>query len=962
LSAVTPPDEAATSPSVTALVVSHDGSRWLGTVLDAVAAQTRRPDGLLAVDTGSTDGSVDLLHRRLGNDGFVTAPAHTSFGAAVARGLEALPPPGSEEDAWVWLLHDDSAPAPDALEQLLAKVADHPGVDVLGPKLREWPSLRRLLEVGVTISGTGRRETGLERGEYDQGQHDRQRDVLAVNTAGMLVRRSVLEELGFDERLPVFGNDIDFGWRAARAGHRTVVVPDAVVFHVEAAHRGVRRTDLTGRHFHRNERQAALYTLLANTSGRWLPFLWVRLLLGSLVRALGFLLVRSPGEARDELSALARVYARPVRVLSARRQRRRTATVGHADVKHLLAPAWLPYRHGLDFLSDLAAALTSQATDMSAARRARVRPVEASETGPVPAEAQNLPEDTGLVARLLRSPFAGVLLVTVVLAFIAGRDLLGGGALAGGALLPAPDGAGEWWRLYLASGHDLGTGSSAPTAPYVLPLALLGSLFLGHAGLVLDLLFLLAVPLSLVGAYRLARRLTDSPAAALWAATSYALLPVLTGAVQEGRLGTVVGTIVLPWLVHAASFLAPWYSADRRWRASWRTALWLALLTAFVPLAIVIALPLAVLAFAGARRSRPASTGGWLPVVVPLLVSLGLLLPWTALTWVHQGPQSWLFEAGLGAPRITEPLTPLDALFARPGGSAPWWLGIGVVLAAVFSLARPDTRRQVMRCWWVLVVALLVVVPLAAVNHHLERSVQPQPLWLGFPLVVVQGAAICAATLAATGITSRLSRSSFGWRQPVGAVVVVVALLAPVAGLAWWGIAGSDGPLTRREANPVPTYMTDTAATDPARGVLVVDGRRGEGFAHLLLRGPGLRTGEDTVLPRAEDQAELTDLVARLVSAPEPEDVDELGRLGIGSLYVPAPADIRLAGNLDSLSGVTPGSAVRPGSRAWLVDAGAAATAPVTPTSPYRPWLLAVQGLATLVVVVLAAPTRQVSR
>lgn len=956
---MTTPDQAPDGTSVTVLLVSHDGGRWLPAVLDAIAAQTRRPDGVLAVDTGSTDDSVDLLHRRLGNDGLVTAPAHTGFGAAVARGLAALPPHAPGEDAWVWLLHDDSAPAPDALEQLLARAVERPGVDVLGPKLREWPSLRRLLEVGVTISGTGRRETGLERGEYDQGQHDQMHEVLAVNSAGMLVRRSVLEELGFDERLPLFGNDIDFGWRAARAGHRTLVVPDAVVFHVEAAHRGVRRTELTGRRFRRTERQAALYTLLVNTSARRLPFLWVRLLLGSLLRALGFLLVRAPGEAVDELSALARVYARPGRIVGGRRRRRKAATVGHGDVKHLLAPGWLPYRHGLDFLSDLALALTNQASDLSAARRARVeRSVEGSETGPVSAEAQNLPEDTGLLARLLRSPRAWLVLLTLVVSVVAARDLVGGGALAGGALLPAPDGATDWWSLYLASGHDLGTGSAAPAGPYVLPLALAGTLFFGHAGLVVDVLFLLAVPLATLGAHRTARRLTDSPEAALWAALGYGLLPVLTGAVQEGRLGTVVGTAVLPWLVSSASYLAPWHSADRRWRAAWRTSLWLALLSAFVPLAWLIALPLAVLAFAAARRSRPQSPGGWLPVVTPLLVSLVLLLPWSATTWAHQGPQGWLFEAGLPEPRLTSPLTWWETLFARPGGSAPWWLSLGLVLAAVAALARPDTRTRVLRCWWVLVVTLLVVAPLAALHLHLASGVQPQPLWLGFPLVVAHGAAICAATIAATGIRGQLGRAAFGWRQPVGAVVVLVALLGPVAGLVWWGLAGSDNPLDRRPANPLPTYMTDTAASDPSRGVLEVRSERGDGFSYVLLRGPGLRIGDDTVLPRAEDQQELTGLVARLVSAPEPEDVAAMGRLGIGFVYVPPPADIRLAGNLDSLSGVTPGSAVLPGSRAWLVDGGTR-TAPEVPTSELRPWLLALQGVTLLVVVVLAAPTRQ---
>ncbi len=891
----------------------------------------------------------------------VTAPAHVGYPTAVRQGLDHLEPAAPDEDAWIWLLHDDSAPAPDALERLLARSTDQPGVDILGPKLREWPSLRRLLEVGVTLSGTGRRETGLERGEYDQGQHDRVREVLAVNTAGMLVRRSVLGELGLDERLGLFGNDLDFGWRAARAGHRTLVVPDAVVFHAEAAHRGVRHSLPSGTHARRGERQAALSTLLTNTSLAWLPFAWLRLLLGTLLRALGLLLVRAPSEAVDEVSALARVYLRPDRIIAGRRARRRTATVSHREVRHLLSPWWVPYRHGLDFFSDVALALTHQATDLNAARRSRAGAVEAAETGPVPAEAQNLPEDNGLVARLLRSPLAGLLLVCVAVAVVAARGLVGGGALAGGALLPAPERALDWWHTYLASGHALGTGSAAPAGPYLAPLALAGTVALGQAGLVVDVLFLLAVPLSALGAHRLARRLTPSTAAAVWGAVSYGLLPVLTGAVQEGRLGTVVGTIVLPWLVLSASYLAPWHSADRRWRAAWRTSLWLAVLTAFVPLAWVIAAPLAVLAFGQARRARPDASGGWLPLAVPLLAGLVLLLPWTYQTWTQDGVAGWLFEAGLPAARLTDPLTWSDALFARPGGSAPWWLSAGLVLAALASLVRPDTRRQVIRCWWVLVVALVVTAALAPVTAHLASGSQPQAVWLGFPLVVAHGAAICAAVLAGTGVREQLSRADFSWRQPVGAVVVLVALLGPVVGLAWWGVSGTDGPLSRREASPLPAYMSDTATSDPSRGVLVVRGGRSAGFTHVLLRGPGLRLGDDTVLPAAGEQRPLTELVARLVSAPDADDVEALGALGIGFVYLPSPADARLAGNLDSMSGVTPGSALRPGSRAWQVEAQTPA-AVATPTSEARPWLLAVQGVAFIVVAVLAAPTRKVAR
>ena len=90
--------------------------------------------------------------------------------------------------------------------------------------------MSRQCKLCLPLGTSGRRESGLERGEYDQGQHDRIRVVLGVNTAWMLVRRHVLERIGFDPRLPFFGNDIDLGWRAARAGYRTLVVPDAVLF------------------------------------------------------------------------------------------------------------------------------------------------------------------------------------------------------------------------------------------------------------------------------------------------------------------------------------------------------------------------------------------------------------------------------------------------------------------------------------------------------------------------------------------------------------------------------------------------------------------------------------------------------------------------------------------------------------------------------------------------------------
>jgi GT2 family glycosyltransferase len=938
---------------VTALLVSHNGARWLPAVLEGLDAQTRRPDQVVAVDTGSGDASVDLLTTRLGPESVVGAPSRTTFPAAVALGLEHVAPGHDRGPDWVWLLHDDSRPAPEALQRLLEVAEVNPSVSILGPKLREWPSLRRLLEVGITMSGTGRRETGLERGEYDQGQHDRLREVLAVSSAGMLVRRDVLEELGgFDHRLPMFGNDLDLGWRAARAGHRTLVVPDAVVFHVEAASRGIRRTPLVGNH-RRRERSSALYTLLANCSAVALPFLTVRLFFGSLLRALGFMLVRAPRESLDELAALVRTYTRPDRILAARLARRRSARVPAREVRPLLAPFWLPYRHGLDFVSDIATAVVLQASDVSSARRSSR--TTATATGPEAEEAESLPEDTGMVARLLSSPTAGVFALLVLLALVGARGLLGSGFLSGGALLPAPDSSSSWWDLYLESWHDLGVGSAAPAAPYLLPLAFAGTFLLGKAWLVVDLLFLLGVPLAAWGALRFLRTVVGPGWTALWGAGTYAVFPVLSGAVAQGRLGTVAAAVLLPWVANAALYLTPAQPPDRRWRAAWRTALLLAVLVAFAPVAWPVAVVLALAAVAsGLFLSRPswAAPQTWGPVAVAVGAVPVLLLPWSLQRLFTKSGAPWYAEAGLPAPELVADLGAWQLLAGRAAtsdlGAAPAWLSVGVLAAAAAALLRRGTRTAVIVAWAGLLTGLAGAVLLDAFG-----------VWAGFPLLLAQGAAVTAVAVAGTGITGQLAGRSFGWRQPLGLVVAVAALLTPVVGVLWWATAGVGGPLDRGPAHRIPAYMTDAAVRDTDQGVLVVR-REGAGLGYTLLRGEGVRLGEDTVASNGEAQERLTALVAGLATAPTAQQVAELGGYGVKFVYLSPPGHRDLAGNLDSVSGLRPASALIPGSRAWELEAEPTREALPEPGMSFRPALLVLQGFAVVAVVVLAAPSRRV--
>lgn len=270
---------------VTAVLVAHDGARWLPDALAGLLGQERPVQYAVAADTGSADDSSRLVAEALGDDRVLHLARRTGFGQAVeeaARTAPVLTPedlpylrrpsgwdpvtrswrddaydmpelPHGEPVHWLWLLHDDCAPEPEALAQLL-RVVDteyelgRDDVAVVGPKLRGWYDRRQLLEVGVSIANSGRRWTGLDRREQDQGQHDHVRTVLSVSTAGMLIRRDVFERLGgFDRRLPLMRDDVDLCWRAHAAGLRVLVAPEAVVRHAEAASRERRAVDCAGR-------------------------------------------------------------------------------------------------------------------------------------------------------------------------------------------------------------------------------------------------------------------------------------------------------------------------------------------------------------------------------------------------------------------------------------------------------------------------------------------------------------------------------------------------------------------------------------------------------------------------------------------------------------------------------------------------------------------------------------------
>jgi GT2 family glycosyltransferase len=328
-----------TTPRVIAIVVNHNGRAFLRDTLRGLAAQTRPIDDVLVVDTGSTDGSADWARSRLGDDAVIAVRGQ--FGRAV---MSALRDPRTSGMDWLWLLHDDCAPEPEALERLMAVAESRPSVSILGPKLVPWDEPQALQEIGFSIDRTGRAVSPIDPDEVlDQGQHDQIRDVFFVNTAGMLVRRgALLNTGGFDERMPAFRDDLDLCWRTHLLGGRVLIVPQARVRHAAAAFTETRGTALISHPFYLIERHT-IAAMLKATSLRRLPEALLLALVGALVRSATLALTGRPADALAVLWAWGwNVKQLPVTIVHRRRLQRQRKVDDSA-----LAPLRAPGGQGL---------------------------------------------------------------------------------------------------------------------------------------------------------------------------------------------------------------------------------------------------------------------------------------------------------------------------------------------------------------------------------------------------------------------------------------------------------------------------------------------------------------------------------------------------------------------------------------------------------------------------------------
>lgn len=804
---------------VTAILVARHGGEWLDQTLAGLAEQTRQPDRLLVVVNGGRDGIAQQLRATAGVDGVVSTQGHLAFGAAVQQGVLALPadPPGTETgeqvEDWFWLLSEDSAPEPNALDEILSTVQRAPSVAVAGPKLVDWEHPDRIIELGQSLTHSGERWL-LRRQERDQQQYDHLQDVLGVGPVGMLVRADVWHQLeGFDPAYPVYDDGLDFSVRARLAGFRVIVAPTSRVRFAQLGVAGPRieRSRRVLRVAHREARTAQLHRRISYAPALAAFFMWLGLPLLAVARVCWALIREQPGNMWGEFASALRVFFRPAGIIASRRRVKRADSVGWSAVKPLRA-------------------------DAKSVRTARMIDREAILTSQGRMREELHFISSGGLAVLLVSVLAGLALTWWAVTQT---------SLVGGALAPLSP-IDELWA-------NTRTVDGVPADPFTWVLAVLGTLTFWNPSHGVVLMLIAAIPLASLGGWIWAAQLTKSTAGRALLALAWAFSPVLLGSLAAGRLPTLVLAVVLPWLLLAAT----------RSRASWSWAGTASLLAAVALACAPVLIPAGIVLLIVGLLSSPRGIARVLSIAI---APLALFTPGLISVLRGADPLTLLLDPGI--PEAYTPATTWHLLLGFPEFGLEGWgrifeqLGLDVlpatalagvlllpiVLLAAVGLVTGRVHFTVLHA--VLGGAGLLTAVGASKLQLLSVGGQGVALWTGSGLALYW---IAVLGLAAVGTTA-LRRAA----APIVAVGLVTALI--VVGPLAVKLATANTGLAPGETQ-MPAIVQAAGAQDPELRTLVLSAEGPEAVRAELVVGQGVRLD---ALRSAAHSPEVTERDERL--------------------------------------------------------------------------------------------------
>jgi N-acetylglucosaminyl-diphospho-decaprenol L-rhamnosyltransferase len=288
------------SPLLSVIVINHNGEKWLPECLDSLASVAAGiPHEVILVDNGSQDASLQLLARAYPHVRVIANTTNRGFAAANNQGI------AQARGRCILLLNTDTR-FEHGLAEMVRFLDEHPRCAAVGPSMLDgtgrpraswghFPTPRNLATTMLLLDRIPllRRWTRpLLVQPGTSHAHASAHPVDWISGACMAIPRAALDEIGLlDDHHFMYGEDVDWCYRAWQRGYQIWVTPAARIVHYGAGGSEWRRWKGTAptvrwyahvlyfyeKHYGPGPRLLARILILLGAFVRWLLSWWLRL-------------------------------------------------------------------------------------------------------------------------------------------------------------------------------------------------------------------------------------------------------------------------------------------------------------------------------------------------------------------------------------------------------------------------------------------------------------------------------------------------------------------------------------------------------------------------------------------------------------------------------------------------------------------------------------------------------------
>lgn len=234
-------------PLVYIIVLNWNGYKDTVTCIESLKKISYKNYRILLIDNGSTDKSVEILKKKYPKIPIIVSNINVGYSAGNNLGIQSALKHGAK---YILLLNNDTVVSKDFLSTLVSAAENNHETGMVSPLIYFLDNPQTIYSSGGYLTFTSVYPfTDTEFKMLDKGQSQKPKAVDLLIGCCLLIKTEVIKSIGLlDEDYFLYVEDMDYSFRAKRAGFKLFMIPQAKIWHKGSSSTGG-RTSITRQYY-----------------------------------------------------------------------------------------------------------------------------------------------------------------------------------------------------------------------------------------------------------------------------------------------------------------------------------------------------------------------------------------------------------------------------------------------------------------------------------------------------------------------------------------------------------------------------------------------------------------------------------------------------------------------------------------------------------------------------------------